>query len=112
MKHFDLSAIMRRAWRIFRKYAITFAEALHRAWQVAKSEPINAARVDAARVAAGITEAVNTWAGWRDLGFEVEHGSKAVFQTILLHPSKGDTATYTASFFTASQVVTLGTQAA
>lgn len=109
---YNLSEIMRRAWHIFRKYAVTFAEALHRAWAVAKAAPINAARVEAARIAAGITEAVNTWAGWRDLGYEVAHGSKAVFQTILLYPSKGDGATYKASFFTASQVVALGSQAA
>ena len=112
MKHFDLSAIMRRAWKLFRKYAITFAEALHRAWQVSKAEPINAARVETARLAAGITEAVNTWAGWRDLGFEVAHGSKCLFQADLIQASKGDGAVYRASFFGASQVVEAGTQAA
>ena len=113
---YNLSVIMTRAWAIFRKAAIkaaiTFSEALHRAWQVAKAEPINAKRVEDARQAAGISEAVNTWAGWRELGYEVAHGSKAVFQTILLYPSKGDGATYKASFFTASQVVVLGSQAA
>ena len=31
MKKYDLSAIMRRAWIIFRKAGISFAEALHRA---------------------------------------------------------------------------------
>lgn len=31
MKQYDLSAIMSRAWTIFRKGGIVFAEALHRA---------------------------------------------------------------------------------
>ena len=101
---YDLRAIMQAAWRNFRKYAITFAEALHRAWISAKAAPINAQRIEAARQAAGITEEVNTWAGWRRLGFEVIHGNKALFKTVLIHGSKGDNATYTASFFSASQV--------
>ena len=29
--NYDLSRIMRRAWRIYRKVAVSFAEALHRA---------------------------------------------------------------------------------
>ena len=37
MKQYDLSAIMSRAWAIFRKGGIVFAEALHRAWQSAKA---------------------------------------------------------------------------
>ena len=96
---YNLSKIMSKAWKIFRKAtskaAITFAEALHRAWLSAKAEPINAARVEAARLEAGISEECNTWSGWRALGFEVVHGSK------------GDGATYTASFFSRSQVAAL-----
>ena len=111
MKRYDLSKIMTRAWRIFRKAAskaaVTFAEALHRAWLSAKAEPINAARVEAARAAAGISEECNTWAGWKALGYEVIHGSKALFQTVLIYGSKGDGATYTASFFSRSQVAAL-----
>lgn len=107
---------MKKAWSLFRtankKNAITFGEALHRAWEVAKAAPVNAARVEAARIAAGISEAVNTYTGWHDLGLEVTHGSKAAFQVVLLYPSKGDGATYKASFFTAGQVVPLGSQAA
>ena len=101
---FDLSTIMTHAWRIFHKGAVSFPEALHRAWLSAKAEPINTQRVDAARAAAGVTEAVNTWAGWKSLGFEVIHGSKALFQAVLIYGSKGDGATYTGSFFGASQV--------
>ena len=104
---YNLSKIMTRAWKIFRKAAagaLTFAEALHRAWLSAKAEPINAARIEAAKAAAGVTEDVNTWAGWKALGYEVTHGSKALFKAVLIYGSKGDGATYTGSFFGASQV--------
>lgn len=101
---FNLSKIMSKAWDIFRKLHISFSEALHRAWNSAKAEPVNANRIKAAATTAGITEQVNTWAGWKALGYEVAHGSKALFSAILIHASKGDTATYTASFFGASQV--------
>ena len=95
---------MLRAWELFRKGGISFSEALHRAWMSAKAEPVNAARIEAAKAAAGIVEAVNTWAGWKSLGFEVIHGSKALFGADLIHGSKGDGAIYKARFFGASQV--------
>lgn len=101
---YNLKEIMLRAWRNYRKGGITFAEALHRAWLSAKQEPINAQRIEAAKAEAGITEEVNTWAGWRKLGYEVVHGSKALFKAVLLYGSKGDNATYTGSFFSRSQV--------
>ena len=104
---YDLSRIMVLAWKIFRKAAVSFSEALHRAWLSAKAEPINAERVEAARTAAGISEECRTWAGWKSLGFEVIHGSKALFQAVLIYGSKGDGATYTASFFSRSQVEAL-----
>lgn len=50
------------------------------------------------------TEPVNTWARWKELGFEVIHGSKALFSTALIWGSRGDGATYKASFFGESQV--------
>ena len=50
---YDLKAIMLRAWKNFRKGGMSFAEALHRAWLSAKAEPINAARIAAAKAAAG-----------------------------------------------------------
>ena len=105
---FDLREIMLRAWRNFRKGGLTFAEALHRAWLSAKAQPINAARIAAAKAAAGVLEAVNTWAGWRAAGYEVAHGSKALFGVDLIHGSKGDGATYAARFFGASQVRAVG----
>ena len=70
----------------------------------AKAEPVNAARIEAARIAAGVTEAVNTWAGWKSLGYEVSHGSKALFGCDLIWGSKGDGAAYKARFFGLSQV--------
>lgn len=101
---YNLSKIMTRAWKNFRKGGISFSEALHRAWLSAKAEPINAQRIAEAKAAAGVTEETNTWAGWKALGQEVIHGSKALFQTVLIYGSKGDGATYKASFFGASQV--------
>lgn len=101
---YDLQAIMRHAWRIFRKAAVSFAEALHRAWISAKAEPINAQRIQQAKAAAGITEDTATWDGWRKAGYEVIHGSTALFGCDLIWGSKGDGAVYKARFFGASQV--------
>ena len=89
---FNLRKIMLRAWELYRKGGLTFTECLHRSWLSAKAEPINAATVESAKAAAGVTEEANTWSGWRKLGYEVIHGSK------------GDGATYQARFFGASQV--------
>ena len=101
---YNLHEIMCKAWKLFRKGIGTFAECLHRAWNSAKAEPINAQRIAEARQSAGVTEQVNTWAGWKAAGYEVVHGSKSLFQAVLIHASKGDTATYRASIFGRSQV--------
>lgn len=103
---YDLRKIMVRAWGIYRKEAgaLTFAESLHRAWLSEKAAPVNAARVEFAKAAAGVVEDVKTWAGWRDAGYMVQHGSKALFGCELIHGSKGDGAVYRASFFGRSQV--------
>lgn len=69
----------------------------------AKAAPVNAQRIEDAKAAAGITEETNTWSGWRDAGFEVIHGSKALFGCDLIYASKGDGAVYKARFFGASQ---------
>ena len=100
----NLSEIMSHAWRLFRKLEISFAEALHRAWISAKARTVNAERIEAAKQTAGIVEEVKTWSGWRDAGFEVIHGSKALFGVDLIHGSKGDGAIYKARFFGLSQV--------
>ena len=101
---YNLRAIMLRAWRLYREgKGLSFAECLHRAWLSEKAQPVNAARIEAAKAAAGISEECNTWAGWKKTGFEVIHGSKALFKAVLIHGSRGDGATYTGSFFSRSQ---------
>lgn len=101
---YNLSKIMLRAWRLYRENEITFSEALHRSWLSAKAEPINAERITEAKAAAGITEDTDTWNGWKSRGYEVQHGSKALFGCSLIWGSKGDGAEYKARFFGASQV--------
>lgn len=102
---FNLSQIMTKAWAIFRKSeGLSFAECLHRAWNSEKAQPVNAQRIAEAQAAAGIDEECKTWSGWREAGYMVKHGSKALFKAVLLHSSRGDNAVYTASFFSASQV--------
>lgn len=105
MKKYDLRAIMLRAWRLYREgKGLSFAECLHRAWISEKAQPINAERIEAAKAAAGVTEQTETWSGWKKLGYEVIHGSKALFGCDLIHGSKGDGAIYKARFFGLSQV--------
>ena len=97
---FNLREIMLRAWRLYRENEeLTFAEALHRSWISAKAEPVNAERIEAAKAEAGIAEECNTWSGWKKLGREVIHGSKALFGANLIWGSRGDGATYKARFF-------------
>lgn len=93
---YNKSSIMSAAWRIFRKGAQTFAAALRMAWANAKAH-------NAAKAEAGITEETHTWAGWRDLGYEVAHGSTALYKAILSDPAtkKGTRIT---SYFGLSQV--------
>lgn len=92
---------MSRAWTIFRKGEIVFAEALHRAWQSAKARPQNAAAIAAAKAAAGIAEDCKTWADWKAAGFEVVHGNKALFRAVLIWASHGDGAEVHGKFFRA-----------
>lgn len=101
---YNLRAIMLRAWKNYRKMQLSFAECLHRAWITAKAEEVNAKRIENAKAAAGINEETNTWSGWKKLGYEVIHGSRALFGTELIWGSKGDGAVYKARFFGRSQV--------
>ncbi len=96
MKQYNLSQIMSAAWRIFRKGVQSFAEALRTAWANVKAH-------NAAKAAAGISEETHTWAGWKNLGYEVIHESKALYKTILSDPAtkKGTRVT---CYFGASQV--------
>lgn len=104
MRKYNLSQIMRRAWELFRKMEISFSEALHRSWITAKAAPVNAQRIEDAKAAAGITEETKTWNEWKKAGYEVIHGSKALFGCDLIYGSKGDGAVYKARLFGRSQV--------
>jgi len=44
------------------------------------------------------------WSGWKKLGYEVIHGSKALFGADLIWGSRGDGKIYKARFFGKSQV--------
>ena len=103
MKKYDLSSIMSAAWRIFRKGVQSFAMALRMAWANAKAH-------NAAKEQAGITEETHTWAGWRELGYEVIHESKALYRATLADPAtkKG---IRTACYFGMSQVQPIPAQA-
>ena len=96
---------MLKAWSLYRTKEIEFSEALHRAWLCAKAVPINTDRIENAKKASKISEETETWSGWKSKGFEVIHGSKALFGVELIYGSKGDGATYKARFFGKSQVV-------
>lgn len=106
---YNLRAIMLRAWKNYRKMQLSFAECLHRAWLSAKAEEVNTKRIEKAKAAAGINEDTNTWSGWKQLGYEVIHGSRALFGTELIWGSKGDGAVYKARFFGRSQVQEIAT---
>ena len=45
---YNLSEIMHKAWKLYRKGVSSFAEALHRAWNSAKAAPVNAQRIEGA----------------------------------------------------------------
>ena len=107
---YDLRKIMLRAWRLYRENKeLSFGECLHRAWLSAKAEEVNAKRIEAAKATAGVEEETNTWSGWKKLGYEVIHGSKALFGADLIWGSRGDGAIYKARFFGRSQVQELAT---
>lgn len=93
---YNLRKIMSAAWRIFHKGVLTFAQALRLAWANAKAHM-------AAKAAAGITEETHSWSGWHRLGYEVVHGSNAMYKAILSDPSTKSGKRVTC-YFGASQV--------
>lgn len=103
---YDLSKLMRKAWSLFRsaakKTAITFSEALKKAWQWIRVQEANAAKIEAAAEAAEIEEEYHSWAGWQNLGRMVIHTEQAAFQVEVEDPTtkKG---TRVQSFFLYSQ---------
>ena len=96
MKKYDLRSIMRAAWKFFRKGISSFALALRMAWANAKTQ-------NAAKVAAEINEETHTWYGWKELGYEVVHESKALYQASVNDPAT-KSGKRILSFFGASQV--------
>ena len=93
---YNRKSIMAAAWKIFRKGVQSFAVALRMAWANAKVHM-------AAKEAAGITEETHTWSGWKNLGYEVIHESKALYKAILSDPSTKSGKRVTC-YFGASQV--------
>ena len=93
---YNLSQIMRAAWRFFRKGIHSFAQALRLAWANAKAH-------SAAKASVGITEQTHTWSGWQQLGYEVVHGSKAMYKVVLADPATRS-GTRAVSYFGFSQV--------
>ena len=93
---YHLSSIMRAAWRLYRKGAVSFSQALRTAWKNEKAR-------HSAQEAAGITEEAHTWAGWQRLGYEVRHGSRAMYQTTIADLAT-KSGTRRASYFGRSQV--------
>ena len=96
MKKYNLSSIMRAAWGIFRKGVASFSVALRMAWANAKTR-------NAAKDVAGISEETHTWYGWKQLGYEVIHESKALYQAVLADPAT-KSGTRKTSYFGLSQV--------
>ena len=96
MKQYNLSNIMSTAWRIFRKGVHSFALALRMAWTNAKAHNV-------AKEAAGISEETHTWSGWKELGYEVIHESKALYKALLADPAT-KSGTRITCYFGASQV--------
>lgn len=90
MKKYNLSKLMKKAWTIFKtaakKNAISFGEALRRAWAWLKVQDSNKAIVEAAAETHGIEEEYNTWYGWQTMGRMVIHTETAAFQCLLKDP--------------------------
>lgn len=95
MKKYNLSSIMRAAWKFYRKGVESFAQALRIAWANAKVLAETAER--------RTTKEFHTWAGWRALGYEVIHGSTAAFTVRMIDPAT-KSGTRMKSYFTAGQV--------
>ena len=96
MKKYDLHSIMRSAWKFFRKGVSSFSLALRLAWANAKTQ-------NTAKATAQITEETHTWYGWKELGYEVRHESKALYQAAVTDPAT-KSGKRILSFFGASQV--------
>lgn len=103
MSKYNLSGIMKAAWKFFRRGVSSFSKALRMAWANAKAQ-------NAAKAAAAITEETHTWYSWKELGYEVAHESKALYQASVNDPGTRS-GKRIVSFFGASQVLPIGSQA-
>ena len=99
MSKYNLSGIMKAAWKFFRRGVSSFSLALRLAWANAKTQ-------NAAKATAEITEETHTWAGWKALGYAVIHESKALYQASVNDPAT-KSGKRILSFFGASQVQSL-----
>ena len=100
---YNTSEIMKKAWKNHR-HGQDFSTALHRAWLSAKSRPLNDKKVEATKLLLGIEEECHTYSEWKEAGYEVIHGSKALFGVELIWQGKGEGKSYKARFFGKSQV--------
>lgn len=96
MRKYNLRSIMIAAWRLYRSGTDSFSLALRIALANEKAR-------HAAQEAAGITEESHTWAGWKKLGYEVRHQSKAIYQATITDPAT-KSGTRKTSYFGRSQV--------
>ena len=88
---YNLSRLMRKAWRLFKaaakKNPVSFSSALRLAWKWAKAEITNVAKIEAAAEGAGIVESYHSWSGWLNAGRQVIHGQQAAFKVEILDPT-------------------------
>ena len=96
MNKYNLRSIMSAAWRLYRSGTDSFSLALRIAWANEKAR-------HASQEAAGIEEETHTWAGWKKLGYEVRHQSKAIYQATITDPATRS-GTRRVSYFSRSQV--------
>ena len=94
---FNRKSIMHNAWKLVRKLHVSLSAALRLSWRNAKA-------VAAAKAAANVTEEVHTWSGWKALGMEVIHESKALFKAVTADPTT-KSGTRTIAYFGLSQVL-------
>ena len=105
-KNYDLSALMRYAWSIYRNKANkceTFGEALRRAWKAFDVAEPNHSKIDEAIHKLNISERVRTWFGWTEEGRKVKHDEKTILQVTVDYPERGIGKTRILSFFAESQ---------
>lgn len=94
--------VMYKAWSLFRRFKMTFSEALRMAWAWLKVQAENAAKVKAEAEELGIDEEYHTWAGWQALGRMVKHGESWMFRVMVKDPTT-KSGTRVQPFFTYGQ---------